>query len=186
MRAALLLVALAACTPVSGLLLGRVPPMRQDVPPSQRVMVPNRLQDALLATSLALALVASSPLAVAAAVEPPASVHYHISTFLADDDAAVVPDTAPTPVSEAPPVSEALPVKSDIAFNDLKALLNQCIDGSSSVCKVDAIDFDDAMGETGSAVVEGKRLMILGIPYDNPSNDSRWAEPVQRPRTHGA
>ena len=61
------------------------------------------------------------------------------------------------------------------AATELKALLNQCIDGSSAVCTVERVDFDDAIGETGTAVVSGQRLVILGIPADNPSNDSRCA-----------
>lgn len=80
---------------------------------------------------------------------------------------------APQYQPSAPLLCTALPSATQISYSDLKGLLNQCIDGSSDVCKVDRVDFKDALGETAEATVEGRALFVVGIPKDNPNNDSR-------------
>ncbi|KAL1512221.1 hypothetical protein AB1Y20_005484 [Prymnesium parvum] len=122
------------------------------------------VRSALLTTSLAVLLSISPVPAAISAMEPP-SFSRPSAAFL------IAAETEMT--ADAPPPAPPKPARpAEISYLDLKALLNQCIDGSSDVCKVDRVDFDDAVGETATALVEGQSLRVLGIPEDNPNNDS--------------
>ena len=146
------------------------------------------LQNALLAVVAATALNGPIPLAVQA-LEPAQMVTRSTVQLIADGEglAPITPPDIPAepaipapPAPLPPPAPPAPPAKVDIAYTELKQLLNQCIDGSSAVCLVERVDFDDAMGETGTVVVEGQRLKILDIPEDNSNNDSRCVAPHAR------
>ena len=80
---------------------------------------------------------------------------------------------------ESPPAVEAVapalppppPARTSITYPELTALLIECKDGDE--CAIQSVAFTSANGETGDAIfVSGERVPILGIPEDNPSNDS--------------
>lgn len=125
-------------------------------------------KSAILTATLAVMLsTLSLPCGINAA-EPPALMSSSSSLLLGDIG------TGTQLASE-----DALPTSaiSTIDYADLKELLNQCIDGSIEVCKVEKVEFEDPRGEIGTAYINGKRLNIQGIPKDNPTNDSRCDQP---------
>ena len=60
-----------------------------------------------------------------------------------------------------------------MTYDELCQLLVQCRDGGTDACPVAKVAFATASGEAADAVLkDGSRLAILGIPAENPSNDS--------------
>ena len=97
---------------------------------------------------------------------------------LADDGmeeapAASQPPEAAVPTAAAPPEVAAPPpppAATSITYDALAELLSQCRNGQ---CNVSKVAFTSTNGETGDAIfTDGSRLPILGIPEDNPTNDS--------------
>ena len=89
----------------------------------------------------------------------------------ADDDAALAP------LPPQPPPMEA----SDISYEALKVRLIECKD--PELCTVERVAFLSANGEEADVVLKsGERLPIIGIPQENPSNDSSPAKLIAKLR----
>ena len=89
----------------------------------------------------------------------------------ADDDAALAPLPPPPPPMKA----------SDISYEALKVRLIECKD--PELCTVERVAFLSANGEEADVVLKsGERLPIIGIPQENPSNDSSPAKLIAKLR----
>ena len=89
----------------------------------------------------------------------------------ADDDAALAPLPPPPPPMKA----------TDISYEELKVKLIECKD--PELCTVERVAFLSAKGEEADVVLKsGERLPIIGIPQENPSNDSSPAKLIAKLR----
>ena len=90
------------------------------------------------------------------------------ATYAMPFAARAADDAQPETVVEPAP---AVPARTTITYAEMKGLLIECKDGDE--CTIKSVAFTSANGETADAILtSGERLPIIGIPEDNPSNDS--------------
>ena len=147
------------------------------------VMMPQlRLDRNTAPIAIAFTLLMANPLSVQAQLPSPlATAVERSATLLSELDDA---DGSATQVSASASSAQDAPVPAaaaarDITYTDLLNLLTQCLDGD---CSVESVLFTDAKGEVGEAVVNGARLQIVGIPRDNPNNDTGPAKLIAKIR----
>ena len=94
--------------------------------------------------------------------------------------AAVAP--VPAPAAPAPETSTPLPTDAtEMSYDKLKKLLIDCKD--PDLCIVQKVAFQSASGEQADVILKsGERLTVIGIPEENPSNDSSPAKLVAKLR----
>jgi len=150
-----------------------------------------RLQPAAASTrrsfaqsSFAFASLAGLPLAAAAEADPIAELKEQIRALkeAKEQQAAAAVAPVPAPAAPAPETSTPLPTDAtEMSYDKLKKLLIDCKD--PDLCIVQKVAFQSASGEQADVILKsGERLTVIGIPEENPSNDSSPAKLVAKLR----